>query len=94
VMTSFDDERKTIQPVVKPGEQPVGQRLNVCLHDACRLFNRFDNRLYRLTLVVKRRHHVANIMGQKVRMLDSVDFRHRLTAVRNPLLANLSNQRW
>jgi len=41
----------TIQPVVQPVKQPVGQPAASCKHPAdCqnRLFNRFDNRLYRV----------------------------------------------
>jgi len=44
-----------VEPVVKPVWQPVGNRLDVCLHDTdgcqtgCnRLYNLFDNRLYRV----------------------------------------------
>jgi len=51
----------TIQPVVKPVGQPVGQqavsRIQTSNLLSIRLYNRFDNRLYRVNGVLKPRLH-------------------------------------
>jgi len=72
----------TIQPVVKPVEQRVGQPVE-CLFTRCsQLFNRFDNRLYRADGVLDtavRRHLYVPILARQC--YSRVDYVTGTTAV-------------
>ena len=64
-MADLSNPVYTIQPVVKPIEQPVEQPVG-CLFTRCsqlfkRLFNRFDNRLYRVSGVLASYNELTRI---------------------------------